>query len=567
MNSQPPGVTSGEPQPSIYDVIVIGAGFAGLYSIYRLSRAGFRVAGYEKGGDVGGVWYWNRYPGARCDCESHVYSYGFSAELQQEWNWSLRYSEQPEILDYLGHVADRFDLRRHIRFNTAVVAAHFSESENLWRVKTSDGASVLARFIVAGAGGISAVQQQQFPGFERFRGRSYHTAQWPRERVELAGERVGIIGTGASGVQCTSAIAPEVEHLTVFQRTANWVFPVWNAPTDPEVDRRVKAEYPRLRLASLETAGGFPFDLAEGSALSVTAEERTAIYQRSWELGGVMFMSRAFNDLLVNREANETAAEFVRAYIRKMVKDPATAEALIPVDHPIGTKRPPMDDRYYQTFNRDNVTLVDLRKSPIVEFVPEGIRTSAAVHELDVVIFATGFDTITGALTRIDFRGRNGLSLADKWSTGARTYLGLGVAGFPNLFTITGPLSPSVLANMPTAIEQHVDWITECLLFMRKHGYTVVEPTEAAEEDWTRHSMEVAAGSLFPLANSWYLGCNIPGKPRVFGVYVGGFGYYKRKCDQVAEAGYEGFTFEAAPADLSPASDARRPAPGAGGAH
>ncbi|MBS0580689.1 MAG: NAD(P)/FAD-dependent oxidoreductase [Proteobacteria bacterium] len=528
------------------DVVVIGAGFAGLYSIHKLTRAGLRVAGYEKGGDVGGVWYWNRYPGARCDCESHVYSYGFSDELQQEWNWTLRYSEQPEILQYLGHVADRFDLRRHIRFNTTVLAAIFLESENCWQIETSDGDRVFSRFIVAAAGGISAVQRPTFPGFERFAGRSYYTAQWPHEGADLAGKRVGIIGTGASGVQCVSTLAPQVQHLTVFQRTANWVFPVWNGPTDPAVDRRVKAEYPHLRRASLDTAGGFPFDLVEGSALSVSAEERAAIYQRAWKLGGVMFMSRSFNDLLVNREANETAAEFVRAYIRGTVKDPAVAETLIPVDHPIGTKRPPMDDKYYETFNRDNVTLVDLRKSPLIEFVPEGIRTSAGVHELDVVIFATGFDTITGALTRIDIRGREGRSLAAKWSTGAQTYLGLAMAGFPNLFTITGPLSPSVLANMPTAIEQHVDWITDCLLFMREHGYGVVEPTAAAEEEWTRHSMEVAAGSLFPLANSWYLGCNVPGKPRVFGVYVGGFGHYRRKCDQVASAGYEGFLFDGA---------------------
>ncbi len=528
------------------DVVVIGAGFAGLYAAYRFIRAGFRVAGYEKGGDVGGVWYWNRYPGARCDCESHVYSYGFSDELQQEWNWTLRYSEQPEILGYLGHVAERFDLRRHFRFNTAVVAAQFLESENCWQVETSDGDSVLTRFIVAAAGGISAVQQPHFPGFERFGGRSYYTAEWPHEAVDLAGKRVGVIGTGASGVQCVSTIAPQVQHLTVFQRTANWVFPVWNGPTDPEVDRRVKSEYPRLRRASLDTAGGFPFDLAQGSALSVSAEQRAAIYERTWKLGGVMFMSCAFDDLLVNRESNETAAEFVRAYIRRTVKDPAVAETLIPVDHPIGTKRPPMDDRYYETFNRDNVTLVDLRKSPIVEFVPEGIRTSSATCELDVVIFATGFDTITGALTRIDIRGRDGRSLAAKWSSGAQTYLGLGMAGFPNLFTVTGPLSPSVLANMPTAIEQHVDWIADCLSFMRENGYTVVEPTAAAEEAWTRQSMDVAAGSLFPLANSWYLGCNVPGKPRVFGVYVGGFGPYKRQCDRVTNAGYEGFVFDGA---------------------
>ncbi len=535
----------------LYDVAVVGAGFAGLYALYRFRRAGYRVIGYEAGSDVGGVWYWNRYPGARCDCESHVYSYGFSPELQQEWNWSLRYSEQPEILRYLSHVADRFELRRHIRFNTAVVAAHFEETENRWRIVASDGSAVVTRFIVAAAGGISAVQHPQFPGLGRFQGKTYHTARWPHEGVDLAGKRVGIIGTGASGVQCVSAIAPVAKHLTVFQRTANWVFPVWNGPTDPEVDRSVKESYPELRRASLETAGGFPFELAELSALSVSAEQRAAIYERAWRMGGVMFMSRSFNDLLVDREANETAAEFVRRYIRQVVKDPTVAETLIPVDHPIGTKRPPMDDHYYETFNRDNVTLVNLRKSPIVEFLSNGIRTTAGSHELDAVILATGFDAITGALTRIDLRGRAGLVLAEKWSAGAQTYLGLGIAKFPNLFTVTGPLSPSVLANMPTAIEQHVDWIADCLEFMRQHDYMVVEPTEQAEQDWTLHSMEVAASSLFPLANSWYLGCNVPGKPRVFGVYVGGFGNYKRKCDAVARNGYEGFLFDGAPHHVS----------------
>jgi cation diffusion facilitator CzcD-associated flavoprotein CzcO len=542
--SSEPGASA--PQSAVYDVVVLGAGFSGLYSIYKFSRAGYRVLGYEKGSDVGGVWFWNRYPGARCDCESFVYSYSFSPELQQEWNWSLRYSEQPEILGYLGHVADRFDLRRHIRFNTAVEAAHFDETLNLWRVFASDGSAVLTRFIVAATGGISAVQHPQFPGFDRYKGSSYYTAEWPREGVALAGKRVAIIGTGASGVQCVSAIAPEVRHLTVFQRTANWVFPVWNGPTDPDLEQRVKAHYPQLSLASLDTAGGFPFDLVDIPALSVSEEERAAIYERTWAMGGVMFMSRSFNDLLVNREANETAAEFVRSYIRKVVKDPAVAEKLIPADHPIGTKRPPMDDNYYDTFNRDNVTLVDIRKTPIVEFVPNGIRTTEGTHELDAVIFATGFDAITGALTRIDFRGRDGLSLADKWSAGARTYLGLGMAHFPNLFTITGPMSPSVLANMPIAIEQHVDWIAQCMAFMRQRGHTVVEPTELAEQEWTRHSMEVAAGTLFPLANSWYHGSNIPGKPRVFGVYVGGFGNYKRKCDAVAKDGYVGFTFDRA---------------------
>ncbi|MBS0377153.1 MAG: NAD(P)/FAD-dependent oxidoreductase [Proteobacteria bacterium] len=540
----------------MYDVVVIGAGFAGLYSLYRFSQAGLRVIGFERGGDVGGVWYWNRYPGARCDCESNVYSFSFSHELQQEWSWSLRYSEQPEILRYLGHVADRFDLRRHIRFNSSVVAAHFDENGHHWRVVCSDGSSVRARFVVSAVGGISAVQHGQFPGIERFAGPVYHTAEWPHEGVQLAGRRVGIIGTGASGVQCAAAIAPEVRHLTVFQRTANWVFPVWNQPTDPDVERQVKEHYRELSRASLETAGGFPFELVDTPALSVSAEERSAVYERAWKRGGVMFMSQSFGDLLVNAEANETAADFVRGHIRRVVKDPAVAERLIPVDHPIGTKRPPMDDRYYETFNRDNVTLVDIRKAPIREFVPHGIRTADQTYELDVIILATGFDAITGGLTRIDIRGRGGESLADKWAQGARSYLGLGVAGFPNLFTITGPLSPSVLANMPIAIEQHVDWIAECLAFMRQHGHNTVEATEQAEAQWTDHSMQVAAGTLFPRANSWYHGSNVPGKPRAFGVYVGGFGNYKRRCDAEAREGYPGFAFDRA---AGPASRRRIP--------
>jgi cyclohexanone monooxygenase len=520
--------------------VVIGAGFAGLYALHRFSRLGLRVLGLERGGDVGGVWYWNRYPGARCDCESYYYSYSFSEDLQQEWDWSLRYSEQPEILSYLSHVADRFDLRRHIRFGAEVTAAAFDETALLWRVRTADGEETTSRFVVTAMGCLSSAQWPDIPGLASFVGRRFHTAAWPHEGVDFTGRRVGIIGTGASGVQAIPRIAAQAERLTVFQRTANWVLPARNARTDPAFDAWVKANYPRIRRTCLDSAGAVPFDTPTRSALEVSEAERRETYERLWAGGGMRFFS-AFTDLFTDPAANETAQAFVREHIRTVVEDPETAERLIPRDHPIGVKRPPVDDDYYATFNRANVELVDLRRTPVVDIRPGGVATTDATYDLDDLVLATGFDALTGSLLAIDVRGRAGVRLDQAWAEGPQTYLGLAVAGFPNLFTVTGPLSPSVLANMPTAVEQHVDWIADCIVHVLQKDRPVVEAAADAQQAWTEHTAEVVAHTLYPRSNSWYFGSNIPGKPRRFGVYVGGFGAYRARCEAIAARDYEGF--------------------------
>jgi cation diffusion facilitator CzcD-associated flavoprotein CzcO len=528
-----------------YDVVVIGAGFGGLYAVRRLVEAGLDVQAFEKGADVGGVWYWNRYPGARCDCESFYYSYGFSEALQQDWTWSLRYSEQPEILTYLNHVADRFDLRRHYRFGTAVVGAAFDDAADLWRVRTADGDEVTARFLVTAMGCLSQVNWPDIPGLRDFAGRLFHTAQWPHEPVDFAGRRVGVIGTGASAVQAIPRIAAQAAHLTVFQRTANWVLPAWNRATEPEFDAWVKANYGEIRARCLNSGGAVPFDPPQKAAGEVSESERDAVFQSLWELGGMRFFT-AFTDLFTSEAANAAAQAFVRGKIREIVHDPETARKLIPTDHPIGVKRPPLDDDYYATFNRPNVTLVDVRAAPIQAVEGTAVRTADAVYELDDLVVATGFDAITGALMALDLRGRGGVRLNDVWAAGPRSYLGLGVAGFPNLFTVTGPLSPSVLANMPTAVEQHVDWIADCITHLRGQGVATIEPVAAAQEAWSAHAEEVVQGTLYPKSNSWYFGSNIPGKPRAFGVYVGGFASYRERCEEVARRGYEGFRLDAA---------------------
>ncbi len=529
-----------------FDVVVVGAGFAGMYAVYKFRELGFSVLAYEKGGDVGGVWYWNRYPGARCDCESYYYSYFCSKELQAEWNWSLHYSEQPEILTYLSHVADRFSLRRDIRFNTIVESATFDEHSSLWTVTTDNGDVVTARFLVSAAGCLSAVQQPDIPGLMAFAGDLYYTAAWPHCGVDFTGRRVGVIGTGASGVQAIPRIARQAKHLTVFQRTANWVIPVWNRPMEVEFTAWVKAHYDEIREKCLNSGGAVPFETSRTRALDVSPLERRKILETAWSVGGTRFFGQSFSDLLTNQAANDTAAQFVGEYIRSVVKDPAVAESLTPNDHPIGTKRPPMDDDYYATFNRRNVALVDIRRTPIVGIEGHTLRTTADGYELDALVLATGFDALTGPLLAIDIRGREGKSLWQEWSGGARSYLGLGIAGFPNLFTITGPFSPSVLANMPTAVEQHVDWIAECMQYMRDQGLSLIEAAPDAEAEWVAHTAEVASGTLYPKANSWYLGSNIPGKPREFGVYLGGFNAYRRRCDAIADNGYEGFSFKMA---------------------
>jgi len=523
-----------------FDVVVIGAGFAGLYSVYKLRTLGFSVLGFEKGDDVGGVWYWNRYPGARCDCESYYYSYSFSKELEQEWSWSLRYSEQPEILRYLSYVADRFDLRRHFRLSAKVEKGEFVEETGLWNIYASNGDTVTARFIVSAAGCLSQIQRPEIPGLDQFKGEVLYTAAWPHQAVDFAGKRVGVIGTGASGVQAISQIAAQARQLTVFQRTANWVIPVWNAPMKTEFDAWVKEHYDEIRARCAASAGGTPFDPPEVAALEISADVRRNFLEKYWQKGGTHFFG-VFSDLFGNIEANEIVADFVRAYIRRVVNDPALAETLTPTDHPIGTKRPPMDDNYYACFNQPNVTLVDLRRSPITSFDAQTVYAGDRSHDLDMLVLATGFDAITGALLAIDIKGQRGQSLRDVWAHGSRSYLGLSVSGFPNFFTVTGPLSPSVLANMPTAIEQHVNWIADCLEYMRARAYTRIEAAENAQDNWTAHVADVASHTLYSKTSSWYFGSNIPGKPRQFGVYVGGFGLYSQRCDAVAKANYEGF--------------------------
>jgi cation diffusion facilitator CzcD-associated flavoprotein CzcO len=523
------------------DVLVVGAGFAGLYMLHRLRDLGFSATVLEAGDGVGGTWYWNRYPGARCDSESYYYSYSFDEALQQEWEWTERYAEQSEILRYLDHVADRLDLRRSIRFGRRVTEAVFDDGTGSWVLRTDGGERYAARFLVTAVGCLSSANIPRIPGLESFAGRWFHTGRWPHEGVDFSGLRVGVVGTGSTGIQAIPVIAEQAAHLTVFQRTANYSIPARNGPMETAFQREIKENYAEIRNTQRATTNGHPFHVSDRPAFSVSDEERTAIYEELWGRGGLRFRA-AFADLLTDKDANDTAAEFIRTKIRETVHDPATAERLMPRDHPFATKRPPIDTRYFETYNRDNVTLVDVRESPIVEATPTGLRTSAGEYPLDCLVFATGFDALTGPLLNIDFRGAGGRALRDVWAEGPRTYLGLQVPGFPNLFTITGPGSPSVLTNMPTAIEQHVDWISACLRHLRSTGSERIETTDDAAQAWGAQVNEAAHRTLLPMAeSSWYLGANVPGKPRVFMPYAGGLAAYARHCEEVAAAGYDGF--------------------------
>ena len=523
------------------DAVIVGAGLAGLYMLHRLRGLGLTARVYEAGSDVGGTWYWNRYLGARCDVESMDYSYSFSDELQQEWQWSERYATQPEILRYINHVADRFDLRRDIQFETRVTTALFNAATSRWAIQTDGGERVSARFCIMAIGCLSTAQMPRFPGLETFTGEWYHTGNWPHAGVDFTGQRVGVIGTGASGIQSIPIIAQQATHLFVFQRTPNFTIPAWNAPLDPEHERRLKANYAEHRRKNRESRAGFVVPVGDMPALEAPPDERQRAYEACWARGGFGFTS-AFADIGTNMEANDTAAAFVRAKIRDIVRDPAVAETLSPHDHPIGTKRLPLDTDYYDTFNRDNVTLIDVRKDLIEAITPDGLRTREAAYALDSIVFATGFDAMTGALLNIDIRGRAGGTLKEKWVAGPRTYLGIAIAGFPNLFIITGPGSPSVLSNMMVSIEQHVDWIADCIAYLRARDLAAIEATIEAEDGWVAHVNDVGNTTLYPRADSWYVGANIPGKPRIFMPYVGGVGAYRKKCDEVAANGYEGFT-------------------------
>jgi cyclohexanone monooxygenase len=532
-------------QSEVLDAVIVGAGFAGLYMLHRLRERGYAARIFEAGSGVGGTWFWNRYPGARCDVESMEYSYSFSAELDREWRWSERYASQPEILRYLNHVADRFDLRRDIQFDTAVTAARYDEAAKRWIIQTDRGERVAARFCIMATGCLSVPKKIEYPGLESFRGQCYQTSNWPHEGVDFTGQRVGVIGTGSSGIQSIPVIAAQASQLYVFQRTPSFSVPAHNGPIAPEVMADWDQNRARFRAETRASAFAIrSFDPVDRSALTATPEERQRAYEERWQRGGFS-VAGAYSDLVISKPANDTAVEFVHDKIRSIVRDPVVAQALMPTSYPLGSKRMCVDTDYYATFNRDNVTLVDLQKTPIEAITPQGIRARGAEYALDSIVFATGFDAMTGALGRIDIRGRGGLKLAQKWTEGPRSYLGIMVAGFPNLFTITGPGSPSVLSNMVLAIEQHVDWITDCLRYLSEHRFATIDATPAAEDAWVAHVNEVANFTLFPQANSWYTGANVPGKPRVFMPYVGGFGTYGEKCSAVARNNYEGFALGA----------------------
>jgi cation diffusion facilitator CzcD-associated flavoprotein CzcO len=528
------------------DVIVIGAGFAGLYMLHRLRNAGFTARVLEAGSGVGGTWYWNRYPGARCDVQSLEYSYGFDEDLQQEWEWTERYATQPEILRYLEHVADRFDLHRDISLDTRVTSAAFDEATATWTVTTEPGRQLRAGYLVAATGCLSSANMPDIPGRATFTGATYHTGQWPHEGVDFTGRRVAVIGTGSSAVQAIPLIAEQAADLTVFQRTATYAVPAWNRPLDPEQQAEVKARYREVRATNRQTMVGFgalaTLPPADRAAAEFDPTEYEKALEARWQEGGLGFIG-VFTDTMFNPEANEIAAEFVRGKIHEKVEDPEVADLLSPTQV-LGCKRLCVDTGYYETYNRPNVHLVDISDHGVDEITPTGVRVDGVDHEVDAIVFATGFDAMTGALDKIRFEGVGGLTLDEAWSEGPKTYLGLGVAGFPNLFLVTGPGSPSVLTNMVTSIEQHVEWITDCLSHLRDRGHRRIEADRQAVEDWVAYVNGVADVTLFPTCNSWYLGANIPGKPRVF-MPLPGFAPYAAVCADVAANDYKGFALTA----------------------
>ncbi len=525
-----------------FDVVIVGAGLGGLRALYSLRLLGLSVAVIEASDDVGGVWHHNRYPGARCDVESYDYSYMFSPELEREWRWSERYATQPEVLSYIHHVAERFDLRRNIAFNTRMERAEFNETSNRWSVTAHDGQEWDAQYLILAVGQLSTTKQPNYPGQETFRGDIYHSATWPREPVSFAGKRVGIIGTGSSGVQMTPVIAAQADHLTVFQRSANFSIPAANSPVSDEEDRAVKADYAARRVRALNSPSGLGFVPNGVSALDATPQERDTVYEAAWSRLGFGF-ALAYKDLLLDEASNETAAEFIRQKIAEQVKDPATRKLLTPEGFPFGTKRPSVDSNYFATFNRDNVTLVDIKSSPIKDIIPNGLRTSEQEYPLDIIIYATGFDAFTGSLLRPEIKGRNGVTLREKWAAGPHNYLGLGVSGFPNMFVLVGPGSPSLLSNVILSIEQQVDWLSDLIGFANKKGSVVIETTHEAELEWVEHVNARAQETLYPKAASYYTGAEIEGKPRVFMPYSGGVRGYRRILERVAADEYQGFHF------------------------
>ena len=525
------------------DAVVVGAGFAGMYSLYKLREQGLKVQVYEAGTGVGGTWYWNRYPGARVDSQAYIYQYWFSKELLDEWNWSERFPAQDETERYLNHVADRFDLRKDIQFKTRVTAATYDEKARRWTISTDDGKTVSAQYFIMGTGGLSVPMLPALPGIENFKGRIVHTAQWPREGVDLKGKRVGIIGTGATGIQVIQTIAGEVGHLTVFQRTPNYTIPMRNPKYDDAARAELRAQYPMLKERVQRTFAGFDYDFEDRNFFDVDPAERQRILQRLWDDGSLNFWIGGFREVFFDEKVNAEFSDFVRQRIRERVKDPKVADKLVPQDYGFGTRRVPLETKYYEAFNRDNVLLVDTKATPIEEVTAQGIRTSEGLHELDILICATGFDAGTGALTKVDIRGRDGLLLRDAWAQdGVRTTMGLQVHGYPNLFMTMAPFSPAAaFCNVPTCLQQQVDWIADCIAFVRQQGRHSIEPSAEAEAKWVAHHDELANLTLVPKTNSWYMGSNVKGKPRRLLAYAGGVGTYRAKCEEVKASGYEGF--------------------------
>ncbi|GAA2599333.1 NAD(P)/FAD-dependent oxidoreductase [Winogradskya consettensis] len=528
------------PVPESVDVVIVGAGFSGMYLLHRLRHQNKTAVVFEAGADVGGTWYWNRYPGARVDVESLAYSFSFDPTLEQDYEWRERYPTQPEILRYAQHVADRFDLRKDIVFRTRVSGATWDDESKTWLVRTEHADAVRARFLVMATGCLSAAKLPEIAGLDDFHGPTFHTAHWPHEGVDFTGQRVGIIGTGSSGVQSIPVIAAQAADLTVFQRTPAYSLPARNRALRDDEVTAMKANYPKFRQAQRESGFGVPVAMPTRSALEVGDAERDATFEVAWESGSLVNLLTAYKDLTTDQDANDTAKKWIHRKIHRIVDDPAVADDLSP-QYPVGTKRPCLDTGYYETYNRDNVHLVNLQRTPLVAVTDKGIRTSEREYEFDAIVYATGFDAMTGALTNVDIRGRDGVSLKETWRAGPRTYLGIGSAGFPNLFMITGPGSPSVLSNMVVSIEQHVEWVSGVIRHLDERHLRTIEPQVDAQDAWVAHVNEIAGYTLYPKANSWYMGANVPGKTRVFMPYAGGVGEYRKKCDEVAANGYEGF--------------------------
>lgn len=524
-----------------YDVLVVGAGFAGMYMLIQCRRLGLSARVLEAGPSVGGTWYWNRYPGLRCDVESMEYSYSFDPELQKEWDWPERYSAQPDILKYANHVADRYDLRHDIDFDARVNEAHYDEATGLWSVTAGRVGTKTARFVVMATGCLTVPKDVNIPGVGDFRGEVYHTARWPETPVDFSGKRVGVIGTGSSGIQVIPILAQQARHLTVFQRTPSYTLPAKNRPLTAAEREAVRARYDALRAEARAHMVGIPSPMHAMSAFDVSDEARRRIYDQCYDNGLPFAMMVSFGDTLLDEKSNATVQEYLGQRLRARIRDPRLAEHLIPKGQYVGSRRMCIDTDYYETFNRSNVTLRDLRDNPIERIAAAGVQLRDGFEPLDCLVFATGYDAITGALLAMDIRGRGGLSLRACWEHGPKAMMGLMIAGFPNLFTVTGPGSPSVFSNVLVSIEQHVEWIANCLRHMKKEGLRSIEPTNEAQEKWVEHVNQVAESTLVPRGDAWYSGSNVPGKPRVFAPYIGGVGAYRKLCDDVAAAGYRGF--------------------------